>query len=62
MKKNISQLTKHQQIASIHFDVDSASKTVKVPDNFKISMYPARTQKAIHQLQKQGFHIQTTIN
>lgn len=47
--------------AKVHFAVSLEETTIEVPDKFKTTNYPKRTQNALKRLQKTGYHIQTTI-
>ncbi|QQV91390.1 hypothetical protein Leef1_26 [Polaribacter phage Leef_1] len=46
---------------SVHFTISLPETTVYVPDKFKATNYPKRTQSALKRLQKIGYHIQTEI-
>ena len=45
----------------VHFTISKTETTVYVPDKFKATNYPKRTQAALKRLQKIGYHIQTEI-
>lgn len=61
--KKISEkkIVKILNTVSCHFKIDIEQTTVFVPDKFEITQYPARTQKALKDLKKLGYHLQTTI-
>jgi hypothetical protein len=46
---------------SKYFDISLEETTVSVPDKFKITDYPLRTQTALKRLKKHGYILQTTI-
>jgi len=62
MKGRKPNIPKAKKIVSVHFTIDTTTKIVSVPDKFKESTYPQRTQKALKHLQTNGYHLQTSIN
>lgn len=54
-------LEKALKAAKVHFEIPNKQKVVMLPDQFEISQYPARTQKALNDLHKLGFQLQLTI-
>lgn len=54
-------LEKALKAAKVHFEIPNKKTLVMLPDKFEITQYPARTQKALKDLKKLGYHLQTTI-
>jgi hypothetical protein len=54
-------LVRTLNVLSKYFDINLEETTVSVPDKFKITDYPSRTQASLKRLQKHGYILQTTI-